>query len=453
MKSYIYFLVLLLLLTTACSKNFLEEKPDKKLAIPETLDDFQALLDNTDIMNNFMPVFGEISSDDYYILHDRWNTLTSPEQKNAYIWAKNIYEGGTYVRDDWAGRYQQVFYANTVLEGLSKLNAGEQPEKYNNIKGSALFYRAFAFYQLAQLFCAPYIMNGDNSGVGIPLQLTADINATVTRASIAATYEQMIDDLKKALPLLPETAVNKLRPCKTAALALLSRVYLSMQDYTDAQQYAEVAIAKNNSLIDFNTLALSAAFPMQRYNDEVIFHSTIAAYTILLTTRLIIDSILYRSYETNDLRKTAWFRINTGNQTFKGSYDGSTTFFNGLATDECYLTKAECLARNNNVPQAMDVLNQLLVTRCKAGTFVNRSADNSSQALALILTERRKELLFRGIRWTDLRRNNLNPETATTLTRVLNGTTYTLKPGSKNYVLPIRDNVIQMSGIAQNERE
>jgi hypothetical protein len=68
------------------------------------------------------------------------------------------------------------------------------------------------------------------------------------------------------------------------------------------------------------------------------------------------------------------------------------------------------------------------------------------------LLERRKELCFRGLRWQDLRRLNKEPEYAKTLTRKIDGITYTLPPNDPKYVFPIPPNVIALSGMQQNPR-
>jgi len=74
-----------------------------------------------------------------------------------------------------------------------------------------------------------------------------------------------------------------------------------------------------------------------------------------------------------------------------------------------------------------------------------------AEALDTILVERRKELAFRGLRWSDLRR--LNKEGwGIMLNRNLNGVPYTLPPNSELYTLPIPPDVIQLSGIMQNPR-
>jgi hypothetical protein len=89
--------------------------------------------------------------------------------------------------------------------------------------------------------------------------------------------------------------------------------------------------------------------------------------------------------------------------------------------------------------------------RVVTGSFTPYPVMSAAEALDTVLAERRKELAFRGIRWSDLRRLN-QEDWNITLTRNLNGTPYTLPPNSKLYTLPIPPDVIQESGIAQNPR-
>jgi hypothetical protein len=174
--------------------------------------------------------------------------------------------------------------------------------------------------------------------------------------------------------------------------------------------------------------------------------------SILATSRAKIDSNLYQSYSPNDLRKTLFFsNNNNGTFGFRGSYSGATGLVPGIIVDELYLIRSECNARLNNVGAAMQDLNTLLITRWKTGTFVPFAATTSAAALSIILTERRKELLYRSLRWSDIKR--LNREGAgITLRRVLNGTVYELLPNSNHYALPLPDKLIQQTGIVQNPR-
>ncbi|MDE3184846.1 MAG: RagB/SusD family nutrient uptake outer membrane protein, partial [Bacteroidota bacterium] len=355
---------------------------------------------------------------------------------------------------DWEYMYRIVFYANNVLEGLEKIKNTDDPEVYNQIKGSALFFRAYAFYQVSQLFCAPFSASTSNEGLGIPLRLQSDINLPSTRATVAQTYTQIVDDLTASVPLLPAAVAYKTRPDKTAAYAMLSKVYLLMQDYPHSLLYADSALMQpTNELMDFNNLDTLASYPFAQYNAEVIFQTTLDYATSLASSRMNIDTVLYSLYSDNDIRKPALFTLKNGRLVFKGNYNGSSPYyFSGLGLDEVYFNKAECLARTGKVQEGMDALNALLIKRYRAGTFLPLTASSADEALQLILPERRKELLFRGIRWSDLRRLNLDPATATTLYRVLDGQIYDLAPNSPNYVFAIEDEVIQLSGIPQNPR-
>jgi SusD family. len=167
----------------------------------------------------------------------------------------------------------------------------------------------------------------------------------------------------------------------------------------------------------------------------------------------MIEPALYDLYNNNDLRKVACFSKNntTGIIRFKGSYSGNSgNHFTGLAAGEIYLIRAECYARRDKKDEALKDLNDMLRPKYKTGTFVNFSAATSEDALKLILTERRKELLLRGLRWSDLRRLNRDNRFKVTLTRVVGNKTYSLEPNSYKYTFPIPDDIIAISGIQQN---
>jgi tetratricopeptide (TPR) repeat protein len=383
---------------------------------------------------------------------------STPQQRNAYTWEKDIYEGRS--NPDWNICYNRIFYANIVLEGLAKSVAPEQASvMWKTLKGSALFYRAFAYYQLAQVFCTAYQPTSSASALGLPLKLTADINDLPQRSSLADTYQQILSDLGQALDLLPLTVAYKNRPSRAACLAMFSRVYLSMGNYDQAEKHATESLGINAKLTDFNTLNATltssanpfpAAFPVG--NEEVQYWETLYAYNFL-SSSLIVDSTLYRSYATNDLRKSVYF-VDRGKGVinFKGYFGGSSGGFFGLANDELFLTRAECLARKGLTGEALADLNTMLRSRWKTGTFINLTAPDAKSALELVLKERRKSLFRRGIRWTDLKRLNLDPSNQITLVKILGGQTYTLPPNDLRYVFPIPDDEIRGSGIEQNPR-
>src|SRR5690606_25401527 len=119
----------------------------------------------------------------------------------------------------------------------------------------------------------------------------------------------------------------------------------------------------------------------------------------------------------NDLRKEVYFIENPdGRILFRGTYLGQTgTNFVGLALDEVYLTYIECLIRLNEASRASTVLKDYLKTRYKEVSKLEISEDSSVRLLEYVLEERRKQLVFRGVRWMDLRRLNKDTRFAETL--------------------------------------
>lgn len=440
----------------SCNQEFLDQKPDKALLVPKTSADFQALLDYTTIMN-VSPGLPHIASDEFYTTDEVWQTLL-PDERNTYIWAADIYEGNT--NRDWSDLYKQVFYANIVLDGLERSKGNLDLRVDEELKGSALFFRSFAFYNLALTFSMPYQEHTAASELGIPLRLTADVNATSVRSSLKETYNQIIGDLVLAESLLSTAVPVKSRPSKTAAQALLARVFLGMGRYDDAFMYANRALQYNSDLIDYNhpdTTVVGLFQPvLPNGNPEVIFYSGLIATTYSFSPLTSVDTTVFNAYEPGDLRKSVFFR-NRGNGvfTFKGTYSGYISgfpLFGGFANDELYLIRAECRARKDDLIGAQDDLNNLLENRYESGMYEPFVHDDKEVTLDKILMERRKQLLGRGLRWYDLKRLNSDPQFATTLTRVIGGNTYTLPPNDKRYAFPIPDEEVLGSGLQQNPR-
>ncbi len=442
---------------SSCQKEYLEKKPDRSLLVPSTLEDFQSLMDNLDVFN-ISPSLPIIASDDFFGNDDNINTLATPYEKNSYLWQKDIDEGMTI--GDWQIPYQQVFYANIILDGMDHIKrTADNAADWDRIKGMTLFHRAYAFFNIAQMYAAPYDTQTANSTLGIPVRLHADVTVKSERSTLAQSYNQIIEDLKLAGQLLPLSQAFQNRPTHISAQALLARVSLSMQDYQSALEYADSVLKHGVVLKNYSALDTMATVPfpvVPTYsNEEVLFYSQTTVETFGLATSTTVSDTLYTQYLSGDLRKVVFYGNNgDGSYWFKGRYTGlSYLFFSGIASDEVYLIKAECEARKGNVSIAMRYLNDLLRSRWNKGmSFTEFTAETEEAALRLILRERRKELAFRGLRWGDLRRLNMEDRFRTTITRTFEGDEYILEPNSPRYTFPIPQTEINSSGIEQNPR-
>lgn len=434
----------------SCEK-FLDEKPNKKLVVLSSVKDAQALMNNSSVFITTHPTSGEFAAGDFYLLTEDWQSLSWQSHRQSYIWGDHVFDD--MERNDWSLPYVAVYNANIVLDAIAngEIKQGTQQE-IADVQGQALFYRSYAFYSLLQLFAKAWDNTTAQSDLGIPLRLSSDFNIPVGRSSVAACYEQIIKDLREAVGLLNETTALKTRPSKTAAHAFLARVYLNIGRYELAQWSASEALASNNQVIDYNTLDATAEFPFATFNEEVIYHVRLWNF-LPYPPAPKIERGLLKSYHEDDLRKSLFFVTNDdGTFSYKAGYNGDDGLFNGLATDELLLIRAECFARLGKTSQAIQDLNALLAKRWKSGSFVPFTARTSEDALKIILEERRKELVFRGLRWSDLKRLNKEPRFAVTLEKTIAGKEYVLPPNDNRYVFPIPSVVIQMSGIEQNPR-
>lgn len=438
-------------LMTGCAK-FLDEVPNQNLVIPSRLSDLQGMMDD---YGNLLPDpgIGEISADDYYLTNADWASLTEEGHRRTYLWEKD-YLFGTGSSTDWLTAYRIIYYANIVLENIVKIeqNALNQAE-WNNIKGQAAFLRGRSLLGATQVWTKAYDQSTAAADLGMPIRLSSDFNVPSVRSNLKETYERIIADLKEAATLLPIQPVHVTRPSQPAAFGLLARTYLFMGDYEKCLYYSDQFLNLKNELLDFNTLSPSATFPVPEFNKEVIYGSYILTPAPLNIVRAKVDSSLYNSYVTDDLRKTIFFR-NNNNMTygFKGSYRGNLSPFSGVATNEVYLMRAECYARLGNTNAALSDLNTLLKTRWrKSVPYKPYVATNADEALKLILVERRKELLIRGLRWPDIKRLN-KLGAGITLFRVINNKLYTLPANDLRYALPIPEDIIALTGMQQNPR-
>lgn len=456
--------LLLMVMFTQCRKNeFLGKKPSSNLVVPTSLNDLQALLDNTNVMN-FTGSLAHMSCDDYYVSDANFQAAPFATQRNSYIWAKDIYAGELAIRD-WNDLYKGVFYANAVLDEIDRSYPNSSPQR-NYVKGWALFCRAYSFYDLARNFCKAYHPNTAQDDLGIPLRLTSSIDYRLPRATLQETMDQILSDLNESESLLPpeRPSTNLNRPSKIAVYALLARIYLDMGNYSLALQFAQRSLSLYSVLIDYKIVSKTATIPFTVTNEELIFNSTsIPVYAEFLSTSNLgsarINAALIQQYLPNDLRLPIYFGKLADNSYYrKRGYNGSSNYpFTGLATDELYLISAECLARTGEVTLAMNILNQLLVKRwdpaatSPLNAFTPLIAVDAQDALEKILTERRKELVFRGLRWTDLKRLNRDGSNLS-LQRTVLGSTYTLRANDPKYVFPIPEDEISISGIIQNLR-
>jgi len=436
------------LLLSSCN-NYLDLKPDAKMVIPGTLEDCELLLNDYSTMNTKYPSYGEVAADNYYLTSSSWKAISDIDERNVYIWS----DEPIVSPNQWQGPYKAIYQANQVLSVLAALQ-DRSSDRWKVCNASAHFFRAFAMQQLMHVFTPPYDKETATKVLGLPIKLSPDLDDRSVRASLEETCTPIMKDYVIAVGGLPTHAQNNGLPNRAAAYAALARLYLGMQDYERAFHYADSSLVLQPALLDYNTLNPNTNLPFSRFNVEVLFPAMSSSSYALGQSYALVDTTLYTSYATNDLRRSLFFRQMANGMVFKGSYDNSLSgIFVGLTTAEMYLTRAEAASRIGRLGMGTDDLNAFKAVRYKAGSIVPFQSTNAAAVLNEVLQERRKELIFRGLRWADLKRLNQEAGFAQTLTRTIDGKSYVLKPGSKKYAILIPQVAIQESGMKQNSRD
>lgn len=448
MKKVVLMLLLCQFILQSCNK-YLDVQSNNRLVVPNSLEDLQGLLDYSKNMNLNYCGSGESSSDNAFIPIENLKTLPT-EQKEQYLWQESKYG----FPNDWSTMYTAVYNANLVLEKLDKIQRiKENAINWDRVKGSALLFRSAAYLSLLWNYSKSFDAQTAKSDLGIVLRESSDFNVKSTRSSVDQCYARILTDLKSAVDLLPSEASHMMRPSKVAAYGLLARTYLSMREYKEALVYANAYLESKNELMDYNDATLvkpSANYPFTIFNKETTFYMQLGSST-LTAAYSSVDTLLYRTYDDNDLRKVVFFKMTNSIINFKGQYTGSNNLFGGIATDEMYLVRAECLAREGKIAEALADINLLLSKRYKSTSFMPLSETNISNLLDLILLERRKELLFRGLRWMDIKRLNLEGRMISLIREGADGKVE-LKPNDNRFAIPLPEDIIRLAGVEQNPR-
>lgn len=428
--------------------EFLSLKPDKQLATPRTGQDLQAMLDNVSRMNHNLPSgVTAVGADDLFLSSAVWNSI--PEVlRMDYNWAElplhNAY---------WNTPYRALLNLNTILDELENVTFVSEEER-RRIKGSALFLRGYFHYDLAQVFAPPYHRTTLEMP-GIPVRQTSDINVVPRRETVSRTYELVVSDLIKSVSLLPsEKPAYPTRPYRGAAYAALARCHLAMGQYDQALLYADSALQLQHVLLDYNDIEPGRPYPFEKYNPEVIFYSQMTGNGGLDENRARVDTNLYDLFMEADHRKTLFFSQKPdGYFSFTGDYAQSAgaAKFNGLTTAEMRLIRIECSLRAGRKEIAISDLNVLAAHRYGMH-LPEHEGLTDNELMQRALDERRREMLYRGTRWSDIRRFSFEEGRTVDVKRVLNNEEFSMDASRiQRFAYFIPQSVIDMGGISQNE--
>lgn len=313
----------------------------------------------------------------------------------------------------WTRFYRYIYQANDILEQLNVASNISLPVS-RQLQGESKFVRAFCHFYLLQLF-------GD-----IPMVSSTDfrINAVLPRSSTSEVYEFIEADLKDAINLLAanyvgannQPSVERVRPNRATARALLARVYLYRQKWADAETSATSVLSDPAYALlpDMSTVFLkNSAEAIWQWQSVVPRFNTYPGGVLILTTTpqtSALDTNFVKSFQAMDNRKTAWIgNVVVGGNTyyFPAKYKVRqnaatiTEYTMIFRISEQYLIRAEARANQGNVTGGMLDLNKV---RVRAG-LLPLAGLSQQQLIDSINQERRYELFTEfGDRWINLHR-------------------------------------------------
>lgn len=475
-----------MLLTTSCS-DFLSEE-DKDLVIPESVDQYEAMLHKEAFLNVSWFYLSDFMTDDI-----TENPLATTSAKNTYkslyTWKRDVERDGegqviTKTNSMWKNLYNDVLVANYIIENGPKATGGINERNY--LVAEAYFLRARSYLELVNIYAPMYDTASASTTPGVPLRLGTGVSNDYTRASVAEIYAQIESDLMESIRLFNATTTKKSlwHPNADVAQLLLSRTYLykgEWQKVADAtaqlaqrQLYDLTRRPNSPMIVETNSEVLhSYGSPAMLYpgTDETLGVMDIPSiYQTNLTTCTYgasEDLLSKLALATNDCRKYTWVINPQGstNITAPAKWHGQFTKIGAYSyrIAEAYLNRAEAMATLGNLGEAQTIMTKYLSSRIANFAAIRSSYMPSATASALewrkfIVDQRRLEFCFENMRWFDLRRiNSWYPHTLThvfTLASSASGSTnvtvqgtekYTLSSTSPNYVFEIPEDETQIN--------
>lgn len=394
------------------------------------------------------------------------NGMDVVSDNNGYNWASSSldYTDRSYSSNEcqmvWNDLYSIIYAANNVIATIDPATEESASKKF---LGQALAARAFCYHVLAQLYQFNYV--GHETSPCVPLITNENSEEAaqngIGRATVQEVYDQIKTDLDQAIELLTaaeeagETNADKRYINAAVAYGLRARMNLTMQNWAEAAQDADQAIASfTGSPVSIETLSLdlctSKVFSdlsetnwMWGINvdetDDVVSSGIVNWISHMgsmnygyanFSLGKQINRALYNTISDTDVRKHWWLDENSESPIvssaeekewisyYYGPYTqvkfapyngvvGQSTNANDMPLmriEEMYLIKAEAEAMSGNVGAGNNTLRDFVSTyRDPQYSFNGSSATDIQEE---VYRQRRIELWGEGLIWFDIMRLN-----------------------------------------------
>jgi len=435
------FYVLIPFLILSCGKNFLDRDPSyysNKTEAYANLESIQSALngcydglqDYRYYGRNFY-LFTEVCSDNAKLASVNHNNFIS-----FYNYSLTSYSAE--LDGFWKIGYKIISRANAVIDATYKLKSVPYSQK-RQIIGEALAIRALVYFDLVRTFAQTNNIkigvdsaNGNGGQVGLPIitsATTKDSLISPARSSVTAVYTQIITDLVKADTMLITKQSTPYYFSSLAVKALLARVFITRGTDSDLKQaniYASYLISVNAydlipnedylkswklSNTKESILSLPSSLIDNQGTNSIGYMLSKSGYGDIVATQ-----DLYDLFSDNDVRKSMFLKRK---DIYIFKYPGRDSILGIdnipiIRFSEMYLIKAEAIVRlgyinpsqKGSLQNTARLLLDTLLKRADVKAIPVNLEDND--LLELIYTERRKELMFEGQRFFDIKRRMIS---------------------------------------------
>lgn len=479
MKSKL-FLLFLALSFVRCN-GFLEEKSQSEIR-PSTVTDMSKIMESEAyfsvgegaLFNRKTDIFTDNIT--CTAITDAGLQIQKENDHWRFRWDPKMFDegGGGEDLSFWKIPYERIKGCNVVLEYVDGMEGNEGRKEH--LKGEAYALRGFYYYMLVNFFGLPYNYGDPTRNLGVPLKLVSGVTDELfTRNTVEECYASIVKDLTMGIAMMEKNKgvhVSKIHFTYLAAYAMLSRVYLHMENWDKVIESADAVLNVYPELLDLKAQYSSSGVYRETTNTEVLWTGPESSiddvskyYAYSCSNDLVYlydedtDGLVDRRRKAGQgysyLQSSNWAPERGFFYMYKGW--GNFSFLNGgIRTAEAYINRAEAYIRkymvSGNKEEAQAGLNDLNTLRSHRmeGVYVDKTLESFAtpeKLLDFCLRERRRELCGEANhRWFDLRRLGM-PEIKHVYVddNTELPTEHILQKEDIRYVLPIPARVIEQN--------
>ncbi len=367
---------------------------------------YAQIMKTFDFMNGYISRFPGLYSDEL--------TRSTPNSQDMPFLSNNLSVNDQTVATIWKSGYSYIYQANALIEGLGKSTA-LSARVCDQLAAQARFVRGLTYFYMVNLF-------GD---VPLVLETSYEDNAVMPRTPAVQVYQQIVTDLLTAQATLSATSnsmdsliTRRNWATRWAPTALLARVYLYQEDWTNAALQASLVIDSGpfrlNDSLNLVFLASSNESIFQLAPTSASYNTAEGVYFVVADgqrpTYLLTD-VLINAFDPGDARMNNWVKMTKiSGQKYYSPYKYKAGFGSVPYTEynivlrlaEQYLIRAEARTHLGRIGEAVNDLNTI---RRRANLAGLPGSLSPMQLLLAIVHERQVELFAEwGHRWFDLKR-------------------------------------------------